>query len=245
MKFEDVEKFAVVLSSGNGERFGANRVGKHLVEIGSVPSLVWAVSTLLSNHNLFSEIVIVTREHEQRETQKVLDRFFELESVRISVIAGGGTRMESFVNAVNFINGKSQPADQALLMLVDANRPLFSNAQVLGLLQGGLNGQGSCLTRPVVDGIAEVRGGRIRAVPNKDDFFEFVTPEVASLKVVNSLLDAGEGPPRSLVEFHLAAGHYPEMVPASSSNMKLTYPEDLQILEELAKQLSKPQPLSS
>ena len=51
--------FAVILASGEGQRFGTSSVPKHLIQISGVPIIVWTLSTAIQS-KLFSDIVIVT-----------------------------------------------------------------------------------------------------------------------------------------------------------------------------------------
>jgi len=224
---------AVVLASGSGHRFGANKVPKHLTPILGVPILVWTLNTAI-NSSIFSSVIVVTRKDDLSDTESVLSEYFNKDEFPILLTEGGNERTESFsLGFQNLVNANLVDSE-SIVALFDANRPFTPESQLRALYEVALDGECSVPARPVVNGVAKAESGRILEVPIKSSFVEFVTPEFLRLNAFNFESKSFMKGYNCFVEFALALGFQPLTVKANELNAKLTYPEDKTYIEGVA-----------
>ena len=224
---------AVVLASGSGERFGTQKLPKHLTPILGVPILNWTLDAIFKT-NLFSAVVVVTSHENLKHTQKSINAFFEKSSIPILLTEGSVQRSESFnLGLQSLINHKFIDA-KSIIALFDANRPFVSQLQLQELHKTVQVHECACPGRPVINGVAISSLGKITRVPPKDHFVEFVTPEFLRLDSFNLPLQNFLRGHNCFVEFALDSGFEPVMIKSTQLNAKLTYPEDRTYMEGLA-----------
>lgn len=215
-------------------RFGANLVPKHMTPISNVPCFIWTLRTMVRS-GLFASIAVVARSEDLPATQAAIEVYLGNTSSDIVLGEGGSERMGSFANGLSQLMAGHPPGWEGIVALADANRPLVPIEQLEQLNEKALEFGCACPGRSVVNGVARVRKGRIIEVPNKSEYIDFVTPEFINTSLLSELLETST--PRfsyhSLVEYSLASGVQPFVVESSILNTKLTYPEDISVLEGL------------
>lgn len=232
--------FAIILASGSGSRFNAEKNPKHLIMIKNTPTIVWTLDTLLKS-KIFEEIVIVTRDLDLKKTNSIISKYFDVKKLCIHSAVGGKDRMDSFLNGVSKILKKTQINNHDIITLIDANRPFCSVKQIKDLNNLAIKNGCSCPARPLVNGVAKITSNKIIEVPKKEEYVEFVTPEFLKYKIFKKLKNKNEKF-KSLVEYSLEMSINPTFTISSELNSKLTYPEDLMYLEGLVSKhkLNKP-----
>lgn len=224
---------AVVLASGSGQRFGNKSLPKHLTHILDIPVLVWTLSSIIQSQ-LFSSIVVVTRNDDIELTENILKEYYPSDTINIRITEGSSQRMQSFLMGLQDLTKSSFVNKETIVALLDANRPFTSKKQMQELYDAALEFGCSCPARPLVNGVARLDVRRILDVPDKSNYFEFVTPEFMRLKDFNESFENRKEDFSSLVEYALALGIKPMTLDASNLNTKLTYPEDKTFLEGVA-----------
>jgi len=164
----------------------------------------------------------------------------------IRLTEGGNERRESFLLGLDDLTKANLVSNETIVALFDANRPFAPMSQLQGLYEAASEYGCSCPARPLVNGVARMDSKRILEVPDKSNYFEFVTPEFMRLSALKTGLENSEEGFCSLVEYSLDVGLNPMTVDACPLNTKLTYPEDKTFLEGLAldNQLVKPSKFS-
>ena len=224
---------AIVLASGSGQRFGNKDLPKHLTPVLEVPIFIWTVSTVIQS-KLFSSIVVVTSQNDYQRTEKILKEYFSDDMSGIRLTEGGNERRESFLLGLEDLTKANLVSNENIVALFDANRPFAPMSQLQGLYEAASEYGCSCPARPLVNGVARMDSKRILDVPDKSNYFEFVTPEFMRLSALKTALENSEEGFYSLVEYSLDVGLTPMTVDASNLNTKLTYPEDKTFLEGVA-----------
>lgn len=225
--------FAVVLASGDGRRLGQSHGPKHLVDLHGVPIIVWTAARLLACREI-SGVVIVTQKQHRQATGEALSSALGDQSGNVIFATGKKERMESFLSGFTALRKTFDVHEKDHVILADANRPLFSSSQTEELIRLSAESGAACLARPVVNGVARAEGKKIVEVPEKAKYFEFVTPEILQIANLLAALRSKSRLPQSLVEFALSLGVQPKIVTSSSTNMKLTYPEDVSQLHSIS-----------
>ena len=227
-----MKRHALILASGSGERFGAQEVPKHLTLVRSVPVLAWTMRQV-ADSKLFNTVIVVTREQDRSSTQQCLNEYFSDCAASVTLVTGGGRRIDSFLAGLGHLAQAQALADDDVIALFDANRPMVKVSQLEELDRAASEYGCACPGRGIVNGVASVTDGKIVSVPDKSKFIEFVTPEFIQYGILKrALAEHGDGC-LSLVEYALTQHIEPRVVDASIFNAKLTYPEDCAFLEGL------------
>ena len=241
-----MKRYAIVLASGAGERFGAFKTPKHLTPLKGVPVLIWTLKTITKS-KLFEKILILVREQDLIFTQNYVDKFFSRLEVNCELSLGGKTRSASFLCGFDRLLNTTTLKPEDIISVFDSNRPLSPINQLEDLSEAVNLYDCACPARSVVNGVAEIEGDFIVNVPEKSKYVEFVTPEFIKCSTLQKALNKKEKEFPCLVEYALSLGLKPFTVPSMPLNVKLTFPEDTTYLEGMIEkyQLAIPQILQS
>jgi 2-C-methyl-D-erythritol 4-phosphate cytidylyltransferase len=213
--------WAIVAAAGSGDRLGADRP-KAFVRLGEVPLLAHSLERLDASEWVDEIVVAVPAGWE--EPAILLAE--ELGAGKVSAcVTGGAARAETVRIAVAEL-----AADAAVVLVHDAARPLLVEdviARLLAPLSDGWDGVVPGL--PVADTVKRVDGGRVLETLPREQLVAVQTPQafVADVlrRAVASGIDASDC--ASLVE---AAGGRVTVVPGDRRLLKVTTPEDLELV---------------
>ncbi len=197
--------WGVVVAAGAGRRFGGP---KHEVALGGQPLWARARDALLAGGA--SGVVLV--------------------GPMAGGIPGGARRRDSVAAALAEL-----PAGASTVLVHDAARPLAGPdlvARVLARLgEGDVDGVVPAV--PVRDTLKEVDGGRVVRTVDRARLVAVQTPQgfrLAALRAAHASVEGDAPDDAWLVE---QAGGAVATVPGDPSNLKVTYPDDLALLEAL------------
>jgi 2-C-methyl-D-erythritol 4-phosphate cytidylyltransferase len=206
------------------------------VPLAGRPLLEWSLLALARAARIGAVVVAVPAGHEPR-TRHSLDRV-ALE-LPIEVIAGGPSRAESVVAAVERVESE-------LVAVHDAARPLVDGAlidRVVGLLAGHEDASGALAATPVGDTLKRSRAEgaaapEVAGTVDRRDLWAAQTPQAFRTRELHDAqrIAAAEGrlaaatDEAALLE---AVGGRVLLEPAPSSNLKVTTAEDLALAETL------------
>ena len=212
---------AVIVAAGEGQRAGPG-LPKTWRMLGGRPVYLWSVSAFLEA-GARQVIVAVAADRVRQATD-------DLAAQRLCrVVPGGDTRALSVQAGLAAIENADLP-----VLIHDAARPFVSKAHVERLLAALAQADGAILALPVADTLK--RGEeQIAATVDRADLWRAQTPQAFS---VHSLRDAysrwpvGEDPTDDASAME-RAGYRVALVPGDPRLMKLTYPEDFAMAEQL------------
>jgi 2-C-methyl-D-erythritol 4-phosphate cytidylyltransferase len=145
---------------------------------------------------------------------------------------GGETRAQSVTKGLRAMAGELGAIDRDWILVHDAARPCLTVAMVEKLItEVGEDDAGGLLAVPVADTLKRAGADdRIMQTVPRDRLWQAQTPQMFRHKL---LLDALTAAPQVTDEAGAveAFGHAPRLVAADVSNLKVTYPLDLQLAE--------------
>jgi len=214
---------AVVVAAGAGLRAGPGEP-KAWRTLGARPLIRWSVESLLSAG---AEEVVVVVAHDR--LAQVDEALAGLEGWR--AVTGGNTRADSVQAGLAALTAaRGQP-----VLVHDAARPFVSRAHVERLLAALDVADGAVPALPVPDTLK--RGdGLIDETVSREGLWRAQTPQAfrfGRLKAAYRRWPATEEPTDDASVMERAGGHV-AMVPGDPMLMKLTYPEDFLMAEQLA-----------
>ena len=210
----------VLLAAGRSERFGKNKL---LAEIGKKTVLEISLSTLQSCE-VVDEIVLVVSEEIEEYARSLSKGFSKVSKVAL----GGKTRRESSGIGIRIVEGSSEDK----ILIHDAARPFASCA----LFERVVKKLSECeCVIPVVDvrdTIAVVESGKVLEIPRREKLKAVQTPQGFSFDLAKEIskIEADVTDDSSLA---LIAGHEICTVDGERTNLKITYPEDIDIARSI------------
>ncbi len=219
---------AVIVAAGSASRMQG--IDKVMAELSGEPMIVKTVRAF-QNSDVIREIVVVTRPDLISQIMELCTGFSKV----TAVIAGGADRPESVKNGLNALSSKVR-----LAAIQDGARPLVTEEVIERTVRAANTYSAAAPGVAVKDTVKVVKGGVVRATPDRSALQAIQTPQVFDIDLLKVALGKAEkdGLPItddcSAVE---AVGMTVKIVEGDERNIKVTTPMDLKIaaclLEEM------------
>jgi len=220
--------YALIPAAGSGSRMGGS-IEKQYMPLNSVPMIAHAMMVLAREPRL-SKIFVVLSPTDKRWNNYAWQGWEE----RIEVLrCGGATRAETVLNGLDAIAKICAPDDWVLVH--DAARPCLPDEMLAKLLDEVADDPvGGLLAVPVADTLKRAaadtsNGARAEATVPRAGLWQAQTPQMFRHgKLVEALRAAGSDmtDEASAIE---QLGLQPRLVESDSRNLKVTYPQDLEL----------------
>ncbi|HVL25651.1 MAG TPA: 2-C-methyl-D-erythritol 4-phosphate cytidylyltransferase [Thermomicrobiales bacterium] len=217
---------AVIVAAGRGERFGDT--GKVLAPVAGRPVLAWVLDAMQAAASV-RDIVIVYGAHTEAPIRALVDSG-AWPKVR-GFVPGGEQRQASMANGVG------ATAEELDVVLVhDAARPLITPARIDACAIAARQTRAAILATPVADTIKRVRDGVIAETVDRAQLWAAQTPQGFHRA---DLIDFCRLATSEHIEFTdeaslaEALGRPVTIVPGDRLNIKITHPEDLEMVDAL------------
>ena len=211
--------WAVLAAAGRGERLGDDRP-KAFARLGDLP-LVAEPLRRLDDSEWIDGIVVAAPAGWEEPTIVLAE---ELAAGKVgSVVTGGDTRAASVRAALAEV-----PDAAAVVLVHDAARPLVSDdviARVLAPLSEGFDGAVPVL--PLMDTVKRVRHDEVVETLDRDELVVSQTPQAFLADALRRAADGEGSDCAALVE---AQGGRIKTVPGDQRLLKVTSPEDLELV---------------
>ncbi|QNI37967.1 2-C-methyl-D-erythritol 4-phosphate cytidylyltransferase [Edaphobacter albus] len=231
--------FVILPAAGIGTRMAAGTHGaapKQFLSIGGVPVLVRSLRAFLEVPRV--DVVCVAVRASERERVEAQIKEFAL-GPRVRVVEGGDSRQESVGNALAAL----ESADEDLVLVHDAVRPLIDAATIERTIEAVEKHGAAIVGLPAVDTIKQVErtaeGAIITATIPRERVVLAQTPQGARVGLLRGAFAEAEADgfagtdEASLLE---RAGIEVAVVPGSAKNFKITQPGDIELAEFYLKQ---------
>jgi 2-C-methyl-D-erythritol 4-phosphate cytidylyltransferase len=217
---------AIIVAAGSGQRFG--NAGKSFALLLGKPMAWWSLQAALAATSI-DEIVLVCGEHSFDTATALVDEL--VCSKPVSLVTGGVRRQDSAHAGI-----RATSRTTTVVAIHDAARPLVTSA-LFDEVVAAADADGAAIAAVhVSDTIKRVAGDRVTGTLARDELVTVQTPQAFRKQL---LLDAFAFAGRTgasvtdeatLIE---QIGGMVTVVAGSTSNIKVTYPEDLSIAEAL------------
>jgi 2-C-methyl-D-erythritol 4-phosphate cytidylyltransferase len=222
------------MSAGTGAGSGTP-TPKQFLSIAGVPVLVHCLRAFLAVERVEAIYVAVRKPEIERVRAQVAE--FGLSS-KIQVVEGGDHRQQSVSNALARLVADSGCADDDVVLVHDAARPLIDPATIERTIDAVAEHGAAIVGLPAVDTIKQVErtahGAIVTATIPRERIVQAQTPQGARCGLLRKAFaeaaaDGFEGTDEaSLLE---RAGIAVAVVPGSAKNFKITQPGDLELAE--------------
>lgn len=215
--------FALIPAAGVGARMAAARPKQYL-ELHGRPML-WHALRVFEAHPAIVRVHVVLSSDDGWWAGYDWSGFAKLAVLR----CGGATRAESVLNGLRAMRGEVTEEDWVLVH--DAARPCLSPALLDRLLvELADDPVGGILAVPVADTLKrEGAGRRIAATVPRDGLWGAQTPQMFRLGLLLRALEHAGTEVTDEASAVEALGHAPRLVESDRSNLKVTFPDDLEV----------------
>ena len=219
---------AIILAGGSGDRFGRDG-GKQLVEIAGKPVLTWSAEAFDAVGDIGLIVVVCPEDRHDEYLRCAIDPFPFVTPVTLA--PAGPTRQESAFSGLEYV-----PEEFEYVMLHDGARPLVTPElieHVIAVVKGNIDCDGAIVGNPAVDTLKVVENGIVVGTPDRRVFWNAQTPQMFRTGICRrahaaALSDGFMGTDdSSLIE---RLGGHVIMVEGPRNNIKLTVPEDYEML---------------
>ena len=220
---------AVILAGGTGERFG-HEGGKQLVEIAGRPVLTWSAESFDAVGDVGLIVIVCPEDRYAEYLKRAIDPFPFVTPVVVA--PAGPTRQESAFSGLEFV-----PDEYEFVVMHDGARPLVTPeliSHTIAIVKGNIDCDGAVVAHPAIDTLKVVEEGVIAGTPDRNVFWNAQTPQVFRSGILRrahaaALSDGFVGTDdSSLIE---RLGGRVLVVEGPRDNLKLTVPEDYELLE--------------
>jgi 2-C-methyl-D-erythritol 4-phosphate cytidylyltransferase len=160
----------------------------------------------------------------------------EFQSFLSILRCGGATRAQSVLNGLMAMAGEVDPQDWILVH--DAARPCLTQSLLERLIvEAGRDDTGGLLAVPVADTLKRAdSGGKVAATEPREGLWQAQTPQMFRHGMLRQALEAANEAVTDEASAIEGLGGRPLLVQSDSSNLKVTYPADLQLAAMLLEQ---------
>ena len=224
-----MKNIAVILAGGKGVRLGYHQP-KHFIKIAGKMVIEHTIG-VFQKHKKINEIFVVVNSDfiDLTESMVTKNQFFKVKKI----LNGGAQRSDSSLAAINALD------EEVNLIFHDAVRPLVNTRIIDDCIDALKNYNAIDVAMPATDTIIEVRNGFISNIPDRSKLRRGQTPQAFKLSIIKKAYGIAQKDPSFLAtdDCGVVKKYLPEekiyIVKGEEFNMKITYEEDLFLVDKL------------
>lgn len=217
------KSFALLPAAGVGARMGAGHPKQYLDILGR-PMLRHAIEIFQRHPGIAGVHVVLSAEDDWWSAYDWSD----CDKLRVWRV-GGATRAQSVLNGLAAMAGEAAGSDWVLVH--DAARPCLSQALLDRLIDGvGEDAVGGILAMPVADTLKRAdAAARIAGTVPRTGLWAAQTPQMFRYGLLREALQRAGPTVTDEASALELAGYAPRLVESDSTNLKVTFPRDLEL----------------
>lgn len=206
----------VILAGGIGSRFGGDKPKQYYL-IHNKEMIFYVIEAFKKSKSVDDLIVVLDKEEFERGRIQT--------DYNVKTILGGATRNKSLKNAINYINNNYSDCDK--IIINNAACPLVTpelTDEIIKLLDE--NDFVQCTYK-----ITDALGSYKTRLVDREDYYLIQAPDAYRFKLLSQYFDEDSpiGHPAAHLPENVKGYNYFDFIP----NYKVTYPEDIKIVEML------------
>ncbi len=221
---------SILLAGGSSDRFN-NEENKVYFPIGGKPALSWALETL-DNSDKVDSILLVVRDEDWEKTNNVIEL---VNPGKLSgVTIGGNTRHESEYQGLTYLKERPDVSEEDLILIHDGARPLLPNYLLDELINVAIKYGASA---PGNNSNNLMKKQEFNKKEMQETIVEVQTPQIFPASELWKSYELAKLDNWQALDTTECVSKYSELeavvIPGDPRNMKVTYIEDIFILEEM------------
>lgn len=221
----------VLAAAGRSERFGAK---KPFVQVGGRCLFEYSLSVFLASRYV-RDVVIAARQEDIPQFREVLSLRFP--GAPVTVVAGGSSRDISVMRAFEATDKKTH-----FVAFHDAARPMLSTEDAERVLRDAFRYGAASAACPIVDSVKRACDGVITEDVDREGLYAVSTPQIfhKDVYLVSRAICKKDGFSSTDDNAYVSHAGFSVHLTPVFSNPKLTYPEDLRLIETLLNARGEP-----
>ncbi|MCL1816368.1 MAG: 2-C-methyl-D-erythritol 4-phosphate cytidylyltransferase [Clostridiales bacterium] len=216
----------IIVAAGDSRRMGS-AANKALLTVAGKPVLRYVLDMW---QDIATEILVAARLDDWSAINDIAASY----GGAIRLVAGGKHRAASVMQALATFDNNALPD---LIAVHDAARPLTKKRDIIKVIEAAKHKGAAILAAPIVNTIRYRVGDSCGAFLPRDELLAAQTPQIFLAKRLMAAYAAADETTLAKATddaaLVISAGYPCAYVWASSSNLKLTYPEDLLVAEAI------------
>lgn len=226
-----MKNIAIILAGGTGNRLNAG-IPKQFIKLAGKTIIEHTLYTFQKNECIDEIAIISNKDYLHTVEEMVIRNRFTKVS---KILHGGKERYDSTLAALNAFS------EEANLLIHDAVRPLVSDRIIHDVVEALEKYEAVDTALPTIDTIIEVDENYdfIKNIPNRHLLYRSQTPQAFKTHILKKAYEIALQDPnfQTTDDCGVIKKYLPEVkikiVTGENRNIKLTYPEDLFLLERL------------
>ncbi len=229
--------YGVVLAGGVGSRMGDVGKPKQYLLIGDKPILIHTLEKFYMQSE-FEKVLVLCPQEWLTHTKNLIKKYITDTAERIVVLAGGESRNETIMNAIDYIEGQGNLDEETIIVTHDSVRP-FVTQRILEDNIRYAKEYGACDTAvAATDTIVCSEDNKIISeIPERRKMYQGQTPQTFKALKLKNLYHALSPEEKELLtdaaKIFVMKGEKVHIVDGEVFNIKITYPYDLRVAEAL------------
>ena len=221
---------SILLAGGSSDRFN-NEENKVYFPIGGKPALSWALETL-DNSDKVDSILLVVRDEDWEKTNNVIEL---VNPGKLSgVTVGGNTRHESEYQGLTYLKERPDVSEEDLILIHDGARPLLPNYLLDELINVAIKYGASA---PGNNSNNLMKKEEFNKKEMQETIVEIQTPQIFPASELWKSYELAKLDNWQALDTTECVSKYSKLeavvIPGDPRNMKVTFIEDIFILEEM------------
>ncbi|MDP3210517.1 MAG: 2-C-methyl-D-erythritol 4-phosphate cytidylyltransferase [Methylotenera sp.] len=215
----------VIPAAGIGNRM-ETAIPKQYLPISGKPMISYSIQTFFASLRIASiHLALSPEDYFWRNLDLAANSRLQLH------YTGGETRAQTVLNTLYAM--KSQVDVDDWILVHDAARPGLTLALLDTLLNSLENDAvGGLLALPLADTLKQSNADdRVKTTIPRDGLWQAQTPQMFRYRLLTNALESFDGVPTDEAQAIEALGFEPKLVTGSLRNMKVTYPQDMALME--------------
>lgn len=226
-----MKNIAIILAGGTGNRLNAG-IPKQFIKLAGKTIIEHTLYTFQKNEYIDEIAIISNKDYLHTVEEMVIRNRFTKVS---KILHGGKERYDSTLAALNAFS------EEANLLIHDAVRPLVSDRIIQNVVKALEEYEAVNTAVPAIDTIIEADEAHdfIKTIPNRNLLYRSQTPQAFKTHILKKAYKTALQDPnfQTTDDCGVVKKYLPEVkikiVSGDNQNIKLTYPEDLFLLERL------------
>ena len=221
---------SILLAGGSSDRFN-NEENKVYFPIGGKPALSWALETL-DNSDKVDSILLVVRDEDWEKTNNVIELVNPGKFSGVTI--GGNTRHESEYQGLTYLKERPDVSEEDLILIHDGARPLLPNYLLDELINVAIKYGASA---PGNNSNNLMKKEEFNKKEMQETIVEVQTPQIFPASELWKSYELAKLDNWQALDTTECVSKYSELeavvIPGDPRNMKVTFIEDIFILEEM------------
>ena len=221
---------SILLAGGSSDRFN-NEENKVYFPIGGKPALSWALETL-DNSDKVDSILLVVRDEDWKKTNNVIELVNPKKLSGVTI--GGNTRHESEYQGLTYLKERPDVNEEDLILIHDGARPLLPSYLLDELINVAIKYGASA---PGNNSNNLMKKEEFNKKEMQETIVEIQTPQIFPASELWKSYELAKLDNWQALDTTECVSKYSELeavvIPGDPRNMKVTFIEDIFILEEM------------